>query len=250
MYALDLTFRPAAGASSDDLLDQAMGFVGDARRSGQCCGPWPLFVELDEGVTCRVSAPAEDALDPRHDSAAVAEHRRSIALDVRLVGEAEETSKTCACDAPAFFALFTTFILEDSPLTCGECWGAVPMYTIPSPAGDGDHQGLLFWAERYRDLDGLYMGSGVGEGFAYAELSRRGSRFMTETLELCAAYEKAAKRPVYAYVNRVHGAEPDACPECGGAWTQRAPAAAWTYRCEPCRILLPSPSDTRPPPAP
>ena len=244
MDVFDVTFR---GATSD----AAMLFVSALGRSGQRADPWPAFVAEGDTVRCRLTVPAPDALNPRHDSAEVAESRKKLGpLELSRIGEAAESPDPCVCGVRPFLVIFTTFIEEATPLRCGGCWGVVPLYAVPSPRGDGDQGDLLAWAGRYQALDHLYMLSGLGEGYAFAELSRRGSAFGTETMALCEDIEKRCKTPVYAYLNQPHGWPPTACPECGTGWTREKGAGPWEFRCEPCRVLMPMPVDLNPPPSP
>lgn len=244
MLVFDVTFR-AAGP------DAAMSFVAALGRSGQRADPWPAFVADGGDVRCRLTVPAADALEARHDSSEAAEARKAVGrVELIRVGEAAESAGLCGCASRPFLLLFTTFIEEATPLRCGGCWGLVPLYAVPSPRGDGDQGDLLGWAARYQALDSLYMQSGACEGFAYAQVSSRGSLFGAETMALCKGLEERIRIPVYAYLNRPHGPVLDACPECGQGWEREDAAGPWVFRCEPCRVVFPEPVDLGPPPAP
>jgi predicted nucleic acid-binding Zn ribbon protein len=249
MVVLDLVFRPESPGDLDALAGKVMSFVADLKSSGQRCDPWPAFV-LGEGfVTCRISVPALDSLDPRHDSKEVASGRTSLgSLEIRGVGEAFGSSEVCVCDPRPFLMLLTTFLSHETPLLCGGCGGLVPLYTLPTEKEDGDHTELLAWEAKYRYLDGLWMASEVGEGFAFAQLSRRDRPLMAEGLEICGRYERAAGVPVYAFFNRYYGDLPERCPDCGGDWTSKTSDGRGRLRCQPCRVVQPFPGDTRPAP--
>lgn len=241
MYVMDLAIRTAS-------IDTAQWFVAALRESGQCAGPWPAFILVGEQVFCRLCVPAEDALDPQYDSTRVARLRKDlIRVVATLVGPAYESVDPCRCGQRTHLVLYTTFISEETPLRCGQCWGLVPLYEVPSATGDGGHPDLLEWASSYRYLDGLYMASGVGEAFAYQELTRSKSDFGVRSLSLCADIERRTGIPIYAYLNRQHGERLEACPECGRAWTIEEPAGPWAFRCESCRVVLPDPPGGDPP---
>jgi predicted nucleic acid-binding Zn ribbon protein len=233
MFVIDLSLNGKPG-------DVAV-FLGALFQSGQAIGEWPAIVADGAELRCRLMVPARDALDPIHDGPWVADARKEIrGLSAAFVGGDIESPDLCACAAPSARILMTTCVVSDPPLRCADCWGIVPLYRLPYPEGEKDHHKIQSWQSRWQAFDRLWIGSGAGEGFAYAQMAHPGSALSLEGRELARGLERRTGVPVYYFLFQYHGPDPVTCPACGSGWAWEDPVVSWIpHRCEPCRLVAP-----------
>ncbi|HEY0075563.1 MAG TPA: DUF2310 family Zn-ribbon-containing protein, partial [Abditibacteriaceae bacterium] len=173
----------------DDILET---FLNSLSKNGNIVGQWQIL-ELHECVQVRVLAPEDSALDEQHwNTYAREDYARILALSERpaefrciaeKMGKREE-HPCCTCESPSAYMLFTTFLALEMPVDCFDCRRAVPLYRLPHLFNEGGHYALTGWQSTYAALDWLFMGSGVGERYAYQQLNGPRSTFNKESRQL------------------------------------------------------------------
>lgn len=160
---------------------------------------------------------------------------------IQLTGEAEGTPPYCSCRSRPSAHFFTHLFDDSTPLACGGCRLAIPFYRLRA-LSENSQEALLRWQWAYQACDDLWIHSGFGESWAYAQLSRISSGLTTEGMELRAQVEKELKLPVFYFLHRHNGRSEAAerkrrCPGCGGAWLLSQPEGLFAFRCKRCRIV-------------
>jgi predicted nucleic acid-binding Zn ribbon protein len=217
-------------------------------KNGQVCGE-PMFSSSKGAVTAFVEAAALDALDPRHGSPwvqdALDDVTRAFGTTPKWQVLGDPPRKRLApWETARSLLLFTHMFDRASPVCHGEERSQVPLYTLP--IGATEREQFVFWAEAYRHVDALWIGSGSLELPAYRQLANPRSTLMANGHRLARLLERSTKRPVYSFALRSYGfASGDKdrrCPLCGGTWRVkrgRGPLGPWgfDYRCDRCRIV-------------
>lgn len=240
MQSFRYRFFPAEG---DEFEHSLWFFLGSLARNGQTIGD-ELVVRLGDEVECRGACPESDSLDPeRHNEYAADAYRKVVAASRRepeysIVGSLLGSGYVCGCEAPTSYALFTTFVDNDPPVTCGDCGGHVPLYRLPFPAQGKDYGPIVSWQSAYQACDRLYMESGVGERFGLRQMRDPRSPLSQEGLEICRDISAETGKPFYYYLWTSPDRPAKRCPGCGGEWREVEDFAGRFDRiCEPCGLV-------------
>lgn len=261
----DTQGQPEAGAEEAardrlfwvHMLLSAWGMHGQVAASD-----FPLL-QTPRGQRAWLLVPDIDSLGPQHDSPSARRDRqklRELGVQVRfeMLGEDDEGSGTnsdqsphraprhvCRCSSRASLILFTRWYSVESPMRCGDCFGLVPQYQIPSAQGR-EHEpddSLNHWANDYRACDTLQLGCAVGEKWALRQMGRHKSKLSRQGGKLCRRLEKALSVPVFYYLHRYYGRslrreEARLCPRCGGEWRLKEEwHGEFDFKCDSCRLL-------------
>ena len=207
------------------------------------------------------SVPASDALDRRHESRWV--RRALVALrdvgiatpTLRRIGQDPDQPAVCICRRRPFLVLFANFLSNSSPVRCGRCFGPVPVYRLPYLESRDSRMELLGWQHTYRNLDELWIGSGVAEQYAYRQLSDVRSALSRNGREVAKQLEVKVGVRVCYYLMKHYGVS-DArdrqrrCPSCRGRWLLAEPLhGILEFRCDRCRLMSNVAFDVRTSPA-
>lgn len=202
-------------------------------------GGYKAVVSLPEATSLQASRPSVHVHKRRAEL-----RRHGIAIGkARILGHAVESGQVCRCRKHPSFVLETNFLSSDPPLCCGACFGRVPLYRIPHTTEYGTYEDILGWASRYRALDTLWIDSGVGEQFAYRELSRHDSDLSQTGRDICRRIQELTRIPVYYYLQRhyarsVASERRRTCPACGRKWLVEPPwFDRYDFRCDRCRLV-------------
>lgn len=250
MYVARVTFG-LPDATSDAAFAAAEWidpWLGATYHNGQLLGSiCPVYRE-GAMLHYTVLIPEADALDMRHanqwvDKSIVTLRDHGIGAPiVTLLGEDMESGTSCHCLARGSLVLYTSYEMVGSPLQCGDCFGAVPLYTIP-PLENGEYYEIKSWETDYQACDTLQMNCATGERFGLREMSRLDSSITRRGRGLCQQIETNTGIPVYYYLFRYYGRslrqeQARRCPACGGEWLLAEPLyGQFDFCCEPCRLL-------------
>ncbi len=256
MISFDLDFFPRDDARGDDLDDfenLLESWLASLLRNGNIINGWQNL-ELGDRVQVRAVAVAPDALEKRNwDTSAERDWAKLEPLFLTpphfaRVGGLPKEPTWCECAAPSGRVLFTTFLDEGSPVGCLDCGQDVPLYRLPHLRVGGDHNDFRGWQADFQALDQLWMGSSVGERFAYRQLARPKSDFMKETRELAARLESTSGVPTYSFLLHHHKKWGKRCPLCARKWTwKHSPRALLAFKCDHCRLVSSEASDEKTP---
>jgi len=131
--------------------------------------------------------------------------------------------------------------LAESPLSCGDCFRAVPLYRIPHTHGD-EYADVLQWEADYKACDTLHMNIGTGERFGERQMFRHDSSLSRRGREICASISSLTGRPTYYYLCKVRARssaeeERRRCPNCNGQWKLGKRWHLFDFRCDRCLLL-------------
>ena len=107
----------------------------------------------------------------------------------------------------------------------------------------GDYEDVRHWGYHYCAFDSLWFASGIGERFAYRQLSDADSELSKEGRDLCRRIEAGAGVPTYYYLMRYFarskkGELKSRCPDCGGEWLNESDSLKrYEFRCDRCRLV-------------
>lgn len=238
---------PAKASLSEFYEGELAVFLHTLRRNGQLIEQHWNLVEQNGVVKLYCIAPDEDALEPRHYNRYGLEAlggliQRSLRPPVfRVIGKTLGLSDACACESPSYYVLFSNFVAEYSPVSCGDCNLPVPLYKLPGDSED-EYYALRQWQGEYKACDSLFVLSGVGEGFGYREISEIESPLTKEGLEICREMSQKSKRPFYYFLHRHYVPQESTCPGCGQEWKLDGKLhGIYTFKCDQCRLLSDAP---------
>jgi predicted nucleic acid-binding Zn ribbon protein len=128
------------------------------------------------------------------------------------------------------------------PLRCGDCFRVVPFYRLPHADGRKSYEDILHWQRLHEWLDGLWTDSGVGERFAYRELSRHDSDLSKEGRQVCRRIERQSQVPTYYSLHYYSlrsrpASRTRPCPGCGRKWLLGERWHWYSLRCNRCRLV-------------
>ena len=246
METVQMHFR-ARGGDRGARLDAIETYLGALYKNGQAIGDCPI-AEVKDGYLVTLQVPRADTLDSRWARRWVRNTEaglKSVGLTrtVKVLGRDPDSLVACQCRRRKSLILFANMLTDESPVRCGDCFGPVPLYTLPRIGSSGDYADLLGWQKTYQAMDTLHIGSGVGAGFAHRQMSDVRSDLSVEGRELAALLEEKVRRPVYYYLMKHYGASDSRerrrrCPSCSGSWTLGEPLhRIFDFRCENCRLL-------------
>jgi predicted nucleic acid-binding Zn ribbon protein len=249
MHTAELLFRQQRGAATDEGINAIWGVIAALERNGQVADREPSVAAARGGYRAVVALPEAGSLRPTLFSRQVRREMRALSRhgirlrDVRVLGGDPESAATCKCRTPRSFILETAALITEPPVRCGACRGVVPVYRLPFTSEHNDYDDVRYWMRRYRCLDELWLMSGVGEQFAYRELSRCDSDLSWMGRGICRRIEKRTGVPAYYYLYKYYGRSIAAeqkrtCPGCGRKWLLKESwHALYDFRCERCRLV-------------
>lgn len=162
---------------------------------------------------------------------------------VHVIGRDLESQPVCKCRRRPALIMETRYLSTEVPLSCGECMGVVPLYRIPHTTEHGTYEDIRNWVHRYDALNALWFDSGVGEQFAYRQLSRHDSDLSSTGRSICRRIEKLTGTPTYYYLCRWYARSVPAerrrrCPSCNRKWLLPEPwHGIYDFRCDRCRLV-------------
>lgn len=231
--------------SAEDREDAVHWFLAALLNNGQILEDYQCTEDGNRYIAF-ASLPARDALDGKHNSEYVkksyADLKKAGLLKprIRIRGLVEDA---CQCSKNQWFILFTDYLSTQSPLKCGKCFCAVPLYRIPHLSG-GEYLNIRHWQADYKACDTLQMHCGTDrEGFGTRQMSELDSSLSQEGIALCRAIEKATHNPTYYFLYRYEGLDKEQeknrkCPSCGGNWILKKQLhRLFDFRCYQCRLL-------------
>lgn len=239
------TVRRIAPSDADDAINELLVRL---ERNGQIVDRDDPIVETRGGCKAIVGLPEPQSLRPSLYSQLVCRERRIRRLGieppvVRILGTDLGFALICTRRQFSAFILETSFLWTELPIQCCGCRGFVPFYRFRHTTEYGSYEDILFWTRRYRALDKLWFNGGVGEQFAYRELSHHDSDLSKTGRDICRRIEKRAGVCTYYYLYRWYGRSVAAerrrpCPGCGRKWLLKEP---WHWPCtlrrDQCRLV-------------
>jgi predicted nucleic acid-binding Zn ribbon protein len=248
MFAFEISIENKTGCKQNDLADKFTNVLVMLNRNGQIRDEWTAFldktfvranVELHEKTSCAKKFCSEYFF---RDNAEL-EQLSGAKLQYRFLGRIFESGSACCCQSHDFFVLQTSFLQSCSPILCGACGGAVPLYRIPHLPDEKEHWSIQNWVWQYQACDDLNAACDFGEKWGTRQMTEPASGLSKRGREICAEIEEVSGTPTYYYLYnyRYIKTEQDRlrpCPVCGGNWFQ-GEEKRWfeQFRCDSCRLV-------------
>lgn len=246
MYVVEIEFASTPGSGVID-ADEVHALLGSWTKHGQLRS-FPQAIR-SRGTDLVVTGVVHlhGSLDPSCDNLWAEQFRGALAaqgvrVSVTVLGEDGGESVTCVCPDRSGLVMFTSYLSDASPLRCDDCFGEVPLHTVPTDDSQ-EHLSLLHWRDDYQACDTLQMHCTVGERFGERQLADVQSALTREGRRLAAELEERAGIPIFYYLSNGPGRsraseQARVCPGCGGDWLLAEPRHdLFDFRCPPCRLL-------------
>jgi predicted nucleic acid-binding Zn ribbon protein len=246
MYTAAIEININKTEYENECLDLLSLLLGSLRKNGQVLGKEYPISKNDNVLTAYISIPAENSLSHKFNNRYVTDVQDKLSclgsVSSRTVGKDPESGDPCHCSKRKSLILFTNYLSIESPISCGTCFGSVPLYELPKISGDEYHE-IICWESDYQSCDHLQMNCAVGERFALNQLSKVDSALNKIGIDICHALAKKCDIPVYYYLLKWSGKsqkveERRLCPTCGGKWLLREPYQdLFDFKCDKCHLL-------------
>ncbi len=202
MHIAEVVFERIDLQDSAEAPAAILDLLGFLRMNGEIVGREFPLVESERAFHTFVMLPLPTSLAPRHANAYVQHGYAQLARlavsspIVRVLGADPTSAEPCRCQASHCFILHTSYILVESPLRCGTCFGPLPLYHVP-PTVDEEYQDVVSWQSDFQACDRLYMNSATGEQFALHELAHPTSSLAHRGRTICHMIEAATRVPTF-----------------------------------------------------
>lgn len=250
MYLVKVSFGlMRKGASGDEGVDSVEEYLAALRRNGQISEEY-LIANLARPLEAYAQVPRPNSLELRFFSSW---GRRTLKKlreifdrqpSYRLL-ERPDRSRFPSWRSARSLYLVTDMFDVRSPVRVPEFEDPIPLYLLPISSQQRDY--LDRWAQKFRDHDRIWIGSGALEIPAYRQLADPKSELSQEGREHCKEIEAGTGKPTYYYLWRYYGRRKGEsnrlCPVCGKDWTVRrhdshtVRFARFDFRCRPCRLV-------------
>lgn len=248
MYVQEITIHIQ---SADDIeaMEEEFGLLlAHYRQNGQTQGKFESQFLNGTKIVCYPFTHEKDSLSQVYNNFYVNRQSKKIEelceaqLQFSTVGKAYESyTGACSCDKPSFYILITNYLTIQSPITCGDCNCAVPLYKLPSYYDHG-YGPILSWESNYNSCDTLQMNSEIGEQWALNQMQKFNSPLSKQGIDICRRIEKLTQTPTYYYLFHYRKTKmkenSTSCPSCGGKWQlSNQLHRFYDFQCPKCRLL-------------
>jgi predicted nucleic acid-binding Zn ribbon protein len=221
--------------------------LSSLRHNGQLCGRDMNPHKLNGIMSVAIVTATEDALDEQYHNSYVAKHitdleslcKDKLAITYLGIGENQE-NEICLCKKSKHYLM--RYFSEYSPIQCGSCFKAVPLFKINKLRDDG-YEPLTSWMSNMMACILLDINCTVGEKWAikqqsdpHTELGKLGisvAKLVTEKTGVNCYYY------LHNYAKRLaakDNARP--CPSCGGAWALNKEIHQYVwFKCDACLLM-------------
>lgn len=247
MFVAEVVFQKADKKITDDAAGHAIYRVLSAWSwSGQILnGSWQ-FSTNGKRYSAFVLLAEKESLEARFNTPEVARAYDDLLVKglrqpkVRVIGEDSIDEKMCLCEEKrSSLILYTHQFRHAPPLSCGDCFGYVPLYRLPHVPG------IPGWEAEYQACDILQLGgtrqkeSKKVERFNLRQMGQLNSALTLRGRKLCRQIQRATKTPTYYSLHIIYESdEHRRCPSCGKDWRLKTPfQRQFDYRCRKCRLL-------------
>ncbi len=248
MQAQKIQFKIFDKDKNEQQVDLVYSLLGSWLQNGQILGEQSPIAENKESFSVFVNTPEVDSLDVKYDNKYTQENYeklKKVGLSLPVIedlGVHPESIGLCDCENCSSYILYTTFILIESPLRCGDCSGVIPLYKIPKTSEYGYYD-IMAWQSNYQSCDSLQMGCRVGERFGTNQMMEYDSPLSRDGLAICQKIQELTQMPTYYYLYKGSARSEKEelnrkCPSCGGKWLRKKPLCdLFDFQCKKCKLL-------------
>jgi predicted nucleic acid-binding Zn ribbon protein len=221
--------------------------LGSLRHNGQLIGREMRPYKSGSRIHAAIFTATEDALNRKYYNKYV---KNDIALLEKLCGNKieikylgiteEELDSICKCKKHPYFVL--RYYNQFSPILCGGCSKAVPLYQIPK-LYDFGYWNITGWQSNYMACVVLDVNCTVGEKWAIKQQCNVDSELSRQGRIVAKSIYKAMKIKTYYYLSNFSNRSKAKdivrpCPGCGGKWLlkQEIHGYIW-FKCNKCLLM-------------
>jgi len=239
MNAYKITFTPKTYIDyNDDTIEPIWNYLGCLYKNGQILKNYEL-VENKDGLWALITLPDGEALKPENNNiyvnkylAAVKEH---FNVSSEFLGRNMNHDESCSCQEPSWYMLYTDWMLSESPIVCGDCGKAVPLYKLPHILQSDEHYGVLGWQAAYKSTDILWTYC-LSDRFTFRQMHDPKSQLSMDGISICKAFEEKIGKPFFYYLFNNERTK-KMCPICDSDWKIYGEKTFVDYKCETCRLV-------------
>jgi predicted nucleic acid-binding Zn ribbon protein len=248
MYIQEISIDLKTKASKEKLVDEFNLLMSFYRGSGQTQGKIESQYIAKDKIVCFPYTFEKNSLARKYNNFYVNKQTKTLeslcksTLTFRTVGKSYNSYKgACTCKRSGFYILTTNYLSIDSPLTCGTCNNAVPLYRLPVYYDYG-YMPILRWETNYISCDRLQMNCEVGERWALNQMQEIGSQLSKQGLEICKNIEALTSTPAYYFLYNYRKSKGDQlsrrCPGCDKKWALKVQLHnIYDFKCDHCKIV-------------
>lgn len=221
-----------------EILEPIWDFLGCLYKNGQILKDYAL-IESTDGLWANITLPDETALDAASSNIYVKKYLNIVqeyfSVSSEPLGRNIDQGESCICKEPSWYMLFTDKTLSESPVICGDCGKAVPLYRLPYILNSDEHFKVLGWQEAYKSIDELWT-YGLSDRFTFRQMHDPLSQLSKDGMSICKAFEEKLGKPFYYYLFNMYRAN-KTCPICGIDWRVPFEETLVDFKCEKCRLV-------------
>jgi predicted nucleic acid-binding Zn ribbon protein len=225
-------------------FNQLLGYL---RHNGQLIGREMIPYKNNGRMGATIFTATPNALDKKYhnkyvkDGIAALEKLCGNPLEIKYAGSTEdEETSICTCKKHQYFLLryFNLF----SPLLCGTCNKAVPLYKLPK-LHDFGYWTITGWQNNYKACVILDVNCTVGEKWAIKQQCNHDSELSKQGIEVTEKITAATAVKTYYYLcnfskrSKIKDAARP-CPKCGGEWRLKNEIHGYVwFKCDKCLLM-------------
>ena len=248
MFINELTIQINSQANKDLLVDEFNYFVSTLYKNGQIeVQAFDCFIS-DNRLLSFVTTLDKNALAKKYRNnytnkqLSKVEKLCNSKFQNKIIGTSIENFKrACKCKNHNFFIFYTHLFDKSSPIICGTCFKAIPLYKLN--LDEILLNQILNWKEDYKSCDTLQLQSRVGEQWATKQLTAHNSLLSKQGLDLCSKIKVATGVSTYYYLfnYRRIKLEKDKernCPSCNSFWyLEMQLNKFYDFKCNKCGLI-------------
>ena len=249
MYYIKMIFTPLEkvtitknNVEDEDISGRVWGYLGSLCRNGQIY-KGDTLIYTEHVLQAFFEMPELDSLDEkncnRYVIEALADIKKRFVVTFEVLGRNTEVNEICSCKDSSWYVLYTHRQHSASPIVCGDCLAAIPVYKFSDIELPKDLQPELGWQAEYNLIDELWYLSSF-DRFTYGQMSNPKSQLSRSGREICAAYENAIGKPFYYFLFLCHSDSRKTrklCPICDGDWALKEDIGKLSFKCDRCRLV-------------
>lgn len=239
MNSCKINFTPKSHIKyNDDILEPIWGFLGCLYKNGQILKGYEL-IEGNDGLWALVTLPDDEALNTENNNIYVNKYliaaQEYFDVATEPLGRNMNQDDSCCCKEPSWYMLYTDWTLSESPIVCGDCGKAIPLYRLPHILDSDEHHGVVGWQEVYQSTDKLWI-YGLSDRFTFKQMYDPRSQLSKDGMDICKAFEEKTGKPFYYYLFNMYKTN-KVCPICGADWKISGEKTFVDYKCAKCRLV-------------
>lgn len=245
MFTFEYRFYPLENDKEFiyEFIGDIQSFFGSLVNNGMILEDYQNITKSADLFTCRVVAPETDSLETKNFNKYnfrdfdVIKSKSASAPNYLLIGENFDVNDSCSCKGSSHYVLYTTYCSSVSPIICGDCLSAVPLYKFPKTYDDSEYFDVLTWQKTYRACDVQFM-KDVGERHGYYMIHNPKSALAKAGLKICRYLEERVEKPFYYFLFDYYSRNKPICPNCGQDWINDDYSVLnYDFVCQKCRLV-------------